>query len=693
MRSELENPFGITKATEYTDNQILDYWVDLTLDEDQTIAGVLNPTEFLPKYVLGSKGCGKTHVLRYFSYSLQKIRHNGDINKILEDDKYIGIYTVLDGLTSSRFEGKGVNDEIWSSLFQYYFELYIVDKFLYVVDDIVNSICNDERKINQFAKTLCELFCEKIDNSSISNVQSFHSLISGLRKKIDIEILNAPFKRELDYESVKVLFSPGDLIFGIPKCIKESFYNFKDVKIIYILDEYEKLFDWQKVFVNTLVWEKKIPSTFWIGARKHGYTTRKTKTGEDLKPGSEFQPIELDVIIRKNDDMYKQFAKKLYVNRLIKYYETRKQLFSSEEVDKYFTSKFEKYEDKAVIYIILNKYKNKEFKHNKELNQKLKEALKNKYATGLKEEETDVLVKLLCENTDDNPLEQKLKLCLFYQKWAKAKRTDNLMDIALFVNKEYSLEKEGQASSFTNIREKYKEDLLAQLTTECNIKNLCYSGLNDFIDLSWGNPRVFLLILKLIIEKSQFLGEKPLEDGSKISLDAQFQGVYETARWFYNEAEIVGEVGRNLYKSINNLADLFRLYRFTDKITETSVSCFNFILEELSATAIDYIKLAETHSLIIEIESGRKGKNTGRKERMYQLNRTISPLWNLPSSRRGSASLNKELADAIFNPTCHSKFQPLYNYIKSRRMAPDFCKVYENDKKEFDSNPNLFTNI
>ena len=59
----------------------------------------------MPKYVIGGKGCGKTHILRYFSYPLQRIREENIIT-LLQKDRYIGFYCILGGLNSSRFEGK-----------------------------------------------------------------------------------------------------------------------------------------------------------------------------------------------------------------------------------------------------------------------------------------------------------------------------------------------------------------------------------------------------------------------------------------------------------------------------------------------------------------------------------------------------------------------------------------------------------
>jgi Ni,Fe-hydrogenase III component G len=694
----INNPFSITKATDFSDSEINEYWVNVNNGHN-----ILNPNELLPKYILGGKGCGKTHLLRYFSYPLQKIRKNS-ISAIINDDKYIGIYSVLDGITSSKFKGKGVDEEQWKSAFEYYFELYLCDILLNITKDIFAENISENYSEADFVKDISAKFYENIIvEEEIQTIEAFLNELSIIRKKIDIEIVNAAFNRKLDITAMKVLFSPGDLIFGIPALLNKNISSLKYVKFIYILDEYEKLFEWQKVFVNTLVWEKKQPCTFWIGARKYGYTTTQTKTEEHIKPGSEFQPILLDEIFQGNDDLYKNFAKELYLNRLKKYYSND---LTAEQIDKQFSTKLEKYSEDKIINELQKRYNGKEYRHLIELREKIKEGI------GLKAIEDianlDSNLETLVSDTENNPLEQKYKIYLLYKEWANwgtkkskvfedmTKSKVNINVVVDFVNQQYRAFKNGEKTEFDNIKEKYKADLLAQLTHENNIKNTCYSGIDEFINLSWGNPRVFLLILKLIVEKSDLLGERPLDEGSIISLEAQYQGVFETAKWFYQDVEIVGDAGKNLYKSLNSLSNVFQIYRFSDKPTETSVCTFNFGIESISSCAKEYINIAKTHSLIVEVKD-RKQRNSGREEMTYQLNRILAPLWNLPSSRRGVADFDTETIDAIFDPKKHKLFESKYKEIKSRFSAPLFGKNKDSEGKKTKRNiksnnsPTLFT--
>ena len=66
----IANPFDINKAVDYTDQDIFRYWVDI--NENAGFSGILKPNTLMPMIIEGSKGSGKTHIMKYYSYELQK---------------------------------------------------------------------------------------------------------------------------------------------------------------------------------------------------------------------------------------------------------------------------------------------------------------------------------------------------------------------------------------------------------------------------------------------------------------------------------------------------------------------------------------------------------------------------------------------------------------------------------------------
>jgi hypothetical protein len=76
MSDRVENPFGLTKANDLSDDQIQSLWVDIASQESPT--SLFSAGRFsspMPTFILGGKGSGKTHLMRYASYPLQKLRY------------------------------------------------------------------------------------------------------------------------------------------------------------------------------------------------------------------------------------------------------------------------------------------------------------------------------------------------------------------------------------------------------------------------------------------------------------------------------------------------------------------------------------------------------------------------------------------------------------------------------------------
>ena len=107
-----ENPFTITKAVDFSDRQILTYWVDL--HDGAALMELVQPTSQTPMIIEGGKGSGKTHLMRYLTLTSQLLRQGPDsVNSMLGDDQYVGIYVRFSGLNASRFKGKNQTDDVW----------------------------------------------------------------------------------------------------------------------------------------------------------------------------------------------------------------------------------------------------------------------------------------------------------------------------------------------------------------------------------------------------------------------------------------------------------------------------------------------------------------------------------------------------------------------------------------------------
>jgi hypothetical protein len=313
MKDTSENPFHITKSNDLTDEQIDQLWV-ASIDEDGA-TGLSRPSSPMAMFILGGKGSGKSHLMRYYSFPLQLIRYKKAKIPILQglaSDKYVGIYARCGGLNAERFGGKNQLAQLWSDLFAYYFELWIADKTLEIIEQLLGQLPDPAPIDARIAGAIGELFDRNVGHfDSVRNLRMF---LSDLRHTIDYAVNNASFTNLLTAE---ILISRGRLFFGIPSAACNHIEALAGIRFVYLLDEYENFSFEQQTYINTLIREKEGPTSFKIGARLYGIKTHRTLSGGERNlQGSEFEELRLDERFRNNPAGYKAFALKLIARRL-----------------------------------------------------------------------------------------------------------------------------------------------------------------------------------------------------------------------------------------------------------------------------------------------------------------------------------------------------------------------------------------
>lgn len=655
------NPFNITKAVDLSDNQIEQYWVDFSTD--QVLLGLLKPRSVMPMLILGGKGSGKTHLMRYCSYPLQRLRHRNNIPQGIHDDGYLGIYLRCGGLNSSRFEGKGQSPEVWADVFAYYMELWISQMLLNAVTDIYSKSNELEKETLKLCNAIADLFDEPLDSMPTS-LSDILTLLQKLQKDVDLTVNNSSSTHNLD---VRIRITRGHFIFGLPRLLSQHLPSFKGVLVVYLLDEFENLTESQQKYINTLIRERDEPCTFKVGSRLYGVKTYRTfSSEEENKEGSEYEVLPLDALLRKQKE-YPNFARSLCKKRLLI---ANKLLHSDtingdlQELDRWFEIDERTPIAENETRFILEKYVDRERPYFKSLHQKILECYLGKNRKQSSARVSRILDALRCP---DYPLLEKVNIFLLYRAWDKGKD--------LFVESEEInlacsryVQEPNSATQYGDILEHFRDDLMAQLLRESDMKQR-YLGFETFVNMSNGLPRNLLIILKHIFNWALFNGEKPIETGV-ISIKSQQAGVREASEWFFKDARVAGHDGGLIRDSVSRLAELFREIRYSDKPTECSLCTFSADMTRASEEAQRIVDMAEKWSLLISISSGQKDRNSKRVDAKYQLNPMLAPRWDLPVSRRGTLALNPEEVNAIFDKTYRDKFETVLSTRVSRMMAP-----------------------
>ncbi|MFT0472331.1 hypothetical protein ACMSI6_00010 [Pseudomonas antarctica] len=663
------NPFDVIRAADYSDAQINDYWVDF---EGEGLLSLIEPLAKTSKHILGGKGSGKTHLMRYCSYPAQKLRlPNGSLDDLVQQG-YIGIFLRANILDTGRFSGKGQGDEKWGPLFNFYFELRLVEHLVHVLADLASLSPEVTHALDTISPEVVELF----DIPPAEGFADWNSILQhvvAIRKRVDHAVNNCVFTRNL---SVDISISPGALLFGLPKLVSTRIAKLRRMRFIYLLDEVENLSIEQQRFINTLIRHRQDPCTFRLGARLYGIKTHANYgSDEENKDGSEFRALYLDQLIRARSrtDAYKRFSKELCAKRLIdggvidrssdlkKVIDRLPDFFSTFNSDNFYETQ---------INGIFNSTFSNEPAYFKKLVEQLAGHADEQTALLTGKEVAQIVQELRVPKA---PLLEKLNIFMFYQDWYRGKPL-------LFSAKEI---RKGCAAFIANdsagrrhkrLYGHFSLDLLAQMYRDFKLSPTpMYSGFDAFVKMSAGVPRNLLVILRNVYKWSAFNGERPFYD-RQIPISTQCEAVSQSAGFFFDEDARPGIDVPSTQNAVERLAEYLREVRFSSKPVEVSPLAFSVNVSDLTEKAKQTLRLAENWSYIFKIVKGRPNANSQHIDDKYQLNPMLSPKWDLPMSVRGDVRLTKTLAEAIFGDVSNDAFKQILQEATASLKAPGFGK-------------------
>ncbi|WP_445169279.1 ORC-CDC6 family AAA ATPase [Mycolicibacterium sp. Dal123E01] len=631
------NPFEITKAVDFTDDQIRDTFVEYP---DVGYDSFASPVTPMSKFLVGGKGGGRTHLMRHYSYTLRRTDSDRILDKVASDG-YLGIYFRCSGLNSSRFRGKHISRETWSATFNFYLDVWLTENLLNILVDIEDiDKAWDAKSQSDFVKEVLNVVSAgngpglAILNST--TVAELRDSIAHFRKVMDRSINNVALRGALE---VEVISNPGSLIFATTMAAKTWLSGLSEVFFTFLIDEFENLSLDQQMYVNTLIREKTLPTTFVIGSRRWGVKTHLTYSAEEEnKTGSEYEWIELENKYR-DTGTFDRFCFNLTKKRLAQagfsefaHEDQLRSIFSNQEAQSH-----DRLGDDLALSL-LGGEDSSQRKHLLRLHENVLRATRNNGTA-------DSIVSII--SRPQSPMSEKLAIHKFYQSWSSKHSLD--VGMAEHAAGEIDSLRDGTGSAnldyYLNL---WKNDLLAQVYLSCDRRSP-YVGIDRFIEMSGFLPRSFLMTMKYVTQAALVRGQTPFANAERISSEAQMAGVLEASRWFLRDSLPTETLGPECESAIRRLGTLFNRARYSDKPVEVSCVAFSTDLHGVSGTVRTVIETCVSHSLLVEVLSGRKTRNKGSVWRKYQLHPMLAPLYALPTGRRGEMQLSAEEVHAIFD--------------------------------------------
>lgn len=651
---QYENPFALVKASDYTDKQINSLWVELGSSE--IIDSIIEPKSNESKFILGGKGTGKTHLLRYYSYPAVRLRSPKESGlSIVKRNKFLAVFLRATSLDSHKFESSSDLPYKWQQLFGIYLELRLAEGVLDALCNIKETSQGEEFDDAAFIDELKNsIYDQKVDGCA--TIADFRVWVINERRNIDNAINNAAFTNTLD---VKAPFAIGSLCLPISRAMRKRHGGLSNIPLLYLIDEIENFTTLQQQVVNSLIRYGEGLASFRVTGRRYAIKTHHTLAdGEENREGSEYKRTFLDEILRSHTNT-EEFSKKFIIKRL------QSAGFAlppnTPDMDRFDPEycfediKIGDYYRGALGQLGISP-------ETEDIAQSAISSITGSYPKENPENISRIIRELVAELP---PILQKLNILLLFKK---AKKSTNLKSLAAQI-KEDSLE-------FLNAHTKpkgyystayghYSSDLFAQLCRESkSTRNVPYAGFETFVKMASGNPRSLLTALGKAYEIAIFKGVNFIGD-QKLSIAMQTEAAQEAARFMYESDTNFGRDADIAREVTSRLATILRAARYSLNIPEVSPLAFSFADEDLTPESKRVLRHALNFSLIFELD-GRPDRNSQRVHRKIQLNPLISPRWGLPISVRGDISLNRDILKAVFDPEFGSDFSGILNSLTSK---------------------------
>jgi len=607
----INNPFVGCTARDMKFEEVQRYWCSpfelYKINEGELF------TSRTPIVIEGVRGTGKTMILKYLSYSIQKdsVKKLSLKNRLQYfEKKSIGVYFRYKDDFCNMFNSLDCDNQEKQRIFTHYYELFIIRQIIEILEDIYHG--QNEHLVES---VVCSFL-----GISKRTLEEVYKYINALIHQTD-DIINLSVCDETWKDKIMPLIRKGNMIAEFINIINNQLAGWDNILFSILLDEYENLGMFQPL-INTLI--KQVDDTtnltYRLGMRPAGMDNNKTNVaGERLQVDRDFLLRRLEYeSIRE----YKQFAIDISRRRL-------------ESVDVFRENGL------CDINKILGKSENFDAEAEKVVKNGTKhfKVIKSSFS---KESMDDVIRELSCEDKlmemynvlrvlRGEDYKKTGELCRRYRELNK--KTDAVYDVEL--NKYYQ--------DYSN---KYRVALLYILLTIYGERKSYYS-VNTFLRLSNGSIDAFIALCRNVFKHMNNKMLEDLQKGEYISAQIQTYASIDTAEDQRRKVSMSNRYGIQMYTFIDNMGGIFEEYHrdLEARYPETNQFAFSDENEIRNDENLNSYLVELINSGAIVRKQKRQLISLGKtRGYIYQLNRIYAPIYQYSYRTRGGINqiINRE---------------------------------------------------
>ncbi len=635
---KFENPFAEINANFMTADDLLKYWIKPEFMFEQQTVGV-DITGGLPVFLMGGRGTGKTMLLKYLSYDLQKKEHfekneqsnQNSMKDFIKNKNFLGVYYRIGGPTLGSFQRRGLDEDAWYTIFGHYFDLNISQLYILMLLDIKEyggvKLSADIEK--QICEEITALIYGTCSNQQITQLKEVFLCLQQLQHNVEQFINRAALPGSEDKPPFNNIMPSGKLIFEIPYIFQKFLPELENKNILIIIDEYENLLEYQQKIINTLIKHTKPPVTFRIGMRLNGLRTSATLNHEEfLKRDADYRVIFFENILTSKMERYRTLLREISEKRLRLHSVIGNKVVS---IDEFLESITPEEEAKRLEAKSIKRTDRPHF-------HKMKEYLRVHNFSDNQIE--DIFKRISCP---DNPLIEKLNMLLIVRKVEKKQYSSEFVgEVERSMN--FFVQNRKEAAEYKKYRtayEKYKIALLFQLISDYRDKKI-YAGFDTYAMLSSGIIRNYLELCWHAFNLAIFNNKEELLAG-KISIENQTKAAVEMAQRSFEDIEMIQTYGREIKDFIFHIGRFFRALHMDERLREPEPIYFCTNDTQLDKSTKELLDTAQKWSVLQKKPAMQPESPTSLNDTfpdVFVLNRIFSPIFRISYRIRGRTNIS-----------------------------------------------------
>ena len=650
MISSFKNPFDDYNANVLDPESIMQYWFTpfstgalKDFDEKRFFS------QKMPIILQGSRGSGKTTILKYFSFPVQCERAHQNhisIRQQLLNDEGVGFYFRCDDSFLKEFKNvfSLAVEANWTACFEHYLELFFTKSLINFICTLANDYGPEFSRNILNASNLNELRAD----CNFDTIESFSEYIFS-----EIRYINT-FKNESLFTQAK--FNPkhiwsiydisGKLIQAISKTVPEL----SKLNYLLLIDEFENLpIELQKQF-NTMIKFCRSDISMRIGRRSENIVTKETINDvEYLREQHDYHLIILDqeqdiqslrpYLLGIAEKRLEAMDVPLFPTNIIDI------LGDKEDLD----AECQEVADDKGLHLLYILNSNPRIKSNEHLINQILSIIR--YPKNRIAETLNALWVSRCEETED-PLDV-------------AKLAASAMHA--FLNKESHPLLAKYKNDYSN---KYRYAITILICTAYR-KDKLYYGFNALCHLSEGNARTFINLCKSIISDALFYERKNFLSTKRISFESQSRAIKSYSQSEFNSLCTTIQHGNSIRSFLLCLGNVFSEFHRDRLVRYPETNQFIFNPDELSRSDREILDIAISWSLIRrKSETQRLSASISKEGDIYTINKIFAPIFNISYRTRGGVNVRfsadeiKEMLNGEF------KKSKLSTPTKRKRSSP-----------------------